>query len=286
MSRVILSCGGGMESTATLALTLYDDRFKSIRPEVVLFCDLGHEWSETYTQIEFIKAICAKEGIQFVTITPEVHRGKRKFGEQRTWTDIYTFHVDYQVVPGISQKGRRLCTELFKIAPIQKYLKERYPGEELTILIGFGSDEKNRIKRGENTVPGWTNRFPLDEADMCRCKSIEYMRSIDWPVPRRSGCTFCPFSKRMDIEVQREVYPAAFQKTLALEQANRRYNDPVSPFYLFGDKPVEKWLASRRVKRVRKCKGCGKVVDLSLHVFGDTDLRQKFAEMRAREASA
>ena len=280
MSRVILSCGGGMESTATLALTLYDERFKSARPDMVLFCDLGHEWPETYTQIEFLKQVCAKENIEFVTITPSVVRGQRKFGEARTWTDIYEFHMDYQVVPGISQKGRRLCTELFKVAPIQRYLKERYPGEELTILIGFGSDEKNRIQRGENTVPGWTNRFPLDEADMCRCKSIEYMRSIGWPVPRRSGCTACPFSKRMDIEVQREVYPEAFQQPLAFEQANRRYNDPVNPFYLFGDKKIEDWLASRQAKRTRKCKGCGKEIDMTLHVFGDTELRQRYAEMK------
>lgn len=286
MSRVILSCGGGMESTATLALTLYDKRFKDLRPEIVLFCDLGHEWPQTYTQIEFLKQICAKEGIEFVTITPEVMRGKRKFGEQRLWTDIYKFHMDYEVVPGISGKGKRLCTELFKVAPIQKYLKERFPGEELTILIGFGSDEKNRIQRGENTVPGWTNRFPLDEANMCRCKSIEYMRSIDWLVPRRSGCTFCPFSKRMDIEIQREVYPDAFQKTLALEKNNRRYNDQVSPIYLFAKKRIEDWLASKKVKRVKKCKGCGKEVDMTEHVFGDTDLRQKFIEMRAKEASA
>lgn len=189
--RVIQSMGGGMESTATLRLTLNDPRFTAFRPDLVLMADLGSEWPETYAHMEWLKALCAREGIEFHTLVPEVHRGKKLFGENRTYRTLYSYQWDVKAVPGKAPGGMRLCTDLFKVRPITEYLKERYPGEELTILIGFGADEKNRIERGENQVPGWTNRFLLDEAGMCRCMSIEYMRAGGWPVPRRSGCTFC-----------------------------------------------------------------------------------------------
>ena len=280
--RVILSMGGGMESTATLGLTLHDPRFKELRPDMVLFSDLGNEWDETYSHLEFVKKICQEEGIEYVRLVPEVHRGKRLFGENRTYTRLLDYLMDVKAVPGKAPNGKRLCTELFKVETIQDYLKERFENEDLVVLIGFGSDEKSRIKRGENTVPGWTNRFILDEADMCRCKSIEYLRKIGWPVPRRSGCTFCPFAKKMDFQVQAAVYPKQWETTVALERNNRRFNDPEKPFFMVAaNKPVDEWIETKDQKRERICKGCGAEVDMALHVFGDTPLFAKYKAMKA-----
>jgi len=282
--KVILSMGGGMESTSTLGLTLYDPRFQALRPDLVLFSDLGNEWKETYAHLEFVKGICQREGIEYAVITPEVHRGKKLFGENRQYTKLIDYLMDVKAVPGKAPNGKRLCTELFKVETIQDYLKERFEGQDLVVLIGFGSDEKSRIKRGENTVPGWTNRFLLDEADMCRCKSIEYMRSLGWPVPRRSGCTFCPFAKKMDFQVQAEVYPEDWKLTVALERNNRRFNDPEKPFFMVAaNKPVDEWILTKDQKRERLCKGCGAEVDLALHVFGDTPLFKAYQDLKAKK---
>jgi hypothetical protein len=284
--RVIQSMGGGMESTSTLKLTLQDPRFTAFRPDLVLMADLGDEWPETYAHMEWLKALCAREGIEFHVLVPEVRRGKKRFGENRTYRTLYDYQWDMEAVPGKAPGGMRLCTDLFKVKPITTYLKERYPGEELVILIGFGADEKGRIVRGENEVPGWTNRFLLDEAGMCRCMSIEYMRAGGWPVPRRSGCTFCPFAKKLDFQVQAEAYPKIFAETAALERNGRRFLDPEKPIYLnAGTKSVEDWIRTADVKRRRVCKGCGKEIDLALHTFGDTWLYGKYKEIMAKKGA-
>lgn len=281
--RTILSMGGGMESTATLALMLLDGRFAEARPELVVFSDLGSEWPETYSHLAFIEAKCREASVEYTRIVPEVRRGKKLFGENRTYHRLVDWLTDVKKIPSKSMGRYRLCTELFKIRAISDYLKGRFPGEELTILIGFGNDEKNRIERGDNQVQGWTNRFPLDEASMCRCKSIEYLRSIGWPVPRRSGCTFCVFSKKLDFQVQAEVYPETFAQTVALERNGSGFEDG---FYLnAGTKPVDEWIATKDPKRSRICKGCGKEIDLALHTFGDTPLYAKYKEMQARKAA-
>ena len=279
-NRVVLSMGGGMESTGTFGLTLYDPRFADLRPDIVVFANLGNEWAETYQHLEFIKSICEREGIEYVELTPKVLRGKKLFGENREYNQLLPYLMDVKAVPGKAPNGKRLCTELFKVKTIQEYLKQRFPGEDLTVLIGFGSDERNRIARGENTVPGWTNRFVLDEAEMCRCRVIEYLREIGWPVPRRSGCTFCPFSKKMDFQIQREVYPEAWEKTVALERNNRRFNDPVKPFLMVASKPVDEWVDTKTPKRKHVCKWCQQAIDQALHMFGDTPLYAKYQELK------
>lgn len=280
--RVVLSMGGGMESTATLGLTLKDDRFRALRPDAVIFSDLGSEWPETYEHLGFVENACGAAGIEYIRLVPEVLRGKRIFGENRTYTRLIDWLTDIKKIPSKSQGRYRLCTELFKIKAIGDHLKGRFPGEELVVLIGFGNDEKNRIERGENQVPGWTNRFPLDEAGMCRCKAITYLRSIGWPVPRRSGCTFCPFSKKLDFQVQAEVYPAIFAQTVALERNGSGF---AKGFHLnAGSKPVDEWINTKSPKRERVCKGCGAEVDVALHTFGDTHLYARYQEWKLKRA--
>lgn len=270
-----------MESGATTGLTLFDPRFKAMRPDLLVFADLGAEWPETYEFLRFIEGVCKTEGIEFVRLTPEVHRGKKLFGANRTYTRLYDYLMDVKAVPGKAPNGKRLCTELFKIETIVGYLTERFGDEALTMLIGFGADEKNRIARGENTVPGWTNRFLLDEAGMCRCASIRYLRSIGWPVPRRSGCTFCPFSKKPDFQVQREVYPETFQKTVALERNNRRFNDPEAPFYMVSEAhSVDEWVDTKTPRRKHVCVWCKEEYDQALHLFGDTALYAQYKKLK------
>lgn len=280
--KTILSMGGGMESTATFGLTLFDPAFKSLRPTALVFADLGAEWPETYEHLKFVEGVCVQEGIEFIRLVPEVHRGKKLFGENRVYSRLYDYLMDVKAVPGKAPNGKRLCTELFKIETIEDYLTGRFPGEPLTMLIGFGADEKGRIARGENQVPGWTNRFLLDEAGMCRCASIRYLRSIGWPVPRRSGCTFCPFAKKPDFQVQREVYPDAWQATVALERNNRRFADPKAPFYMVSKShPIDEWVDTKTPRRERRCSWCQEEYDLALHLFGDTPLYAKYKEMSA-----
>lgn len=284
--KVVLSMGGGQESSAVLGLVLKDPRFAALRPDHVVFSDLGAEWPETYEQLRFVEAICASQGIEYARIVPEVFRGKKIFGENRRYTKLYDYLHDVKVIPGKAPNGKRLCTELFKVEAIRKHLIERFGGEEMTILIGFGADEESRIKRGENKIEGWTNRFPLHEAGLCRCRSIEYLRSIGWPVPRRSGCTFCPFSKKLDFQIQKDVYPEAFAQSVALEANNRRFNDPEKPIRIAGKKSVAEWVETPTPRRRRVCGVCARDVDMALHTFGDTPLYARYQEMRKEGACA
>lgn len=268
-----------MESKTMLGLILHDPKYSALRPDHVVFSDLGSEWPETYAELDLIEGVCRSNGIEYARIVPEVFRGKKVFGENRRYEKLYDYLWDMKVIPGKAPNGKRLCTELFKVKAIEAHVKARFPGEEVIMLIGFGADEGSRIARGENQVEGWTNRFPLQEAGLCRCRSIEYLRSIGWTVPRRSGCTYCPFSKKLDFQVQADVYPEAWKATVALEANNRRFDDPEKPFRIAGKRAVDEWIQTPTQRRRKVCVTCGRDIDMALHTFGDTPLYARYKEI-------
>lgn len=97
----------------------------------------------------------------------------------------------------------------------------------------------------------------------------------------------CPFSKKIDFQVQAEVYPDEFARTVALERNNRRFSDPESPIYLKSEtKPVDQWIAAPDVNRRRVCVWCKEEIDLALHTFGDTPLYARYKEMATQKAAA
>ena len=167
----ILSFGGGVNSTALLFF-LVDNRYPL---DEVVFADTGSELPETYEFIGKIKEFVKTIGIKFTIV--------------RNKECIYEWYFKRKKIPTWNSRS---CSDLFKIRPIRRYLREKFGKKEKFIMyIGFAYDERHRAK--PSNVKYVINRFPLIECKITRKKCEEIIRSHKFVPPIKSGCYFCPF---------------------------------------------------------------------------------------------
>ncbi len=224
-----ISYGGGVNSTAALLL---------LKPKVLIFADTGGEHPETYRYIEeHIKPFVASYGGQFTAVRASDFGGKYR----RLQDQAFAEHI-------IPVRVNRWCTDKYKIRPIRAYLKRNGLLPVLQ-MIAIDAGEAHRARDSRNDQI--RNRFPLleqrnrsGELGLDREDCIEVIRCAGWPVPRKSGCFFCPFqSKPQWIALKREL-PDLFQIAVQLERNGSNYGR----LYLAADKPLEQWLKSGRIR--------------------------------------
>lgn len=98
----------------------------------------------------------------------------------------------------IGMFGRK-CTADFKIAPIERKLKEllgikRFSKRNPIMceqLIGISVDEAQREKPSSKAEI--KHKFPLLDLYMTRNDCLNWMQKHGYPEPPKSACTFCPF---------------------------------------------------------------------------------------------
>lgn len=216
----MLSYGGGLDSFAMLVESIN----RGCPPDVVVFCDVGAagdlgEWPSTYSHIEQVaKPLCARHGIEFVTISGDDYPVR---GERSLWA----YYERTNSMPG---RMSRLCTNAAKVERFAKWADERFPGQEIEVWVGFEAGEESRAARDPHGAkaarkprPGKAtrvNRFPLIEWELCRCRCEALVRKAGYPVPRKSACVFCPFSKRGDFQTLARELPEAFERIAAHEE--------------------------------------------------------------------
>ena len=215
----VLSYGGGLDSFAMLLLSIEQGQ----PPDVCIFCDVSDgvdpgEWPGTYQHIrEVAMPLCARAGIEFVWLTTAdypVRDASSLFGWLRARRQIPVAGPD------------RICTVVAKVERFERWMSDRFPGQEVEVWVGFEAGEEARAASDPNAgtrrkrKPGEAirrNRFPLMEVHFCRCRCELHVRAAGYPVPRKSACVFCPYGSKGDWQtLQREV-PEAFAKAVALE---------------------------------------------------------------------
>jgi 3'-phosphoadenosine 5'-phosphosulfate sulfotransferase (PAPS reductase)/FAD synthetase len=133
----------------------------------IIFSDTGVEQPETYCYLEtFDLWLKEKYGK-----SPVIRVSK---GES-----IEEYCIQRNLVPSA---GFRWCTDKFKKRPIEKVTHKN-----TIMLIGIAADESHRAK------PFPKREYPLVEEGITRdgCKDI--IRAEGLPIPKKSGCYFCPF---------------------------------------------------------------------------------------------
>lgn len=220
MSRpVVLSLGGGLDSFAMLVEALR----RGEHIDVVVFVDVGApgdpgEWPGTYKHIrEVVMPLCEAHGIEFV------------------WID----HLSYPVRDArslfawLSARGqipvagpKRICTRIAKVERFEAWLDDRFPGQKVTVWIGFESGEEDRVNKDPNTGKHRkyradravrVNRFPLIEWELCRCRCEALVREAGYAIPRKSACVFCPYASRGDWMAFAADMPIDFDRIVRLE---------------------------------------------------------------------
>ncbi len=105
------------------------------------------------------------------------------------------------------------------------------------MYIGFDAGEPTRPKPSREL--DIFNEFPLMEEGLDRKRCEKYIKKAGFPIPRKSGCYFCPFAKKKDFEDLRDNEPGLWCKTKKLEDdaIARRKEQGKTPIYL-RDKPL------------------------------------------------
>lgn len=217
----VLSYGGGLDSFAMLlAMVLAGEK-----PDIVVFIDVADrahadpgEWPSTYRHIdEIVRPFCELHGIEFVVIDTETY-------PVREARSLFAWLFARNQIPVAGPK--RICTRIAKVERFERWLDDRFPGEEVEVWIGFEAGEEERAKKDPNAgtkrkpKPGQArrrNRFPLMELELCRCRCEALVRETGYPIPRKSACVFCPYGSRGDWQRFAAELPAHFERVVEME---------------------------------------------------------------------
>jgi len=259
----VLSCGGGLDSFAMLLGALA----RGIKLDVVVFMDTGApgdpgEWPGTYRHLdEVVRPLCEREGIEYVVINHENY-------PVRNARSLFAWHEARRSMP-MAGPGR-VCTTIAKVERFEKWLTDRFPGEEVEVWIGFEAGEEKRAAKDPNVgtnrkvKPGAArrrNRFPLIEWGLCRCLCEQMVRSAGYPVPRKSACVYCPYASKGDWQTFAAELPEQFARVVELE-ANRPVTKNGHKLSIMAYRkgkatPLPKFIEGKTRVKVKPCAVCG-----------------------------
>jgi len=183
--KIVVSFGGGSNSAAVLINMVKHQ----IIPDEILFSDTGGEHPHTYQFIDVFNQWLISKNFPSIKILKYTNKNG----------DVLTLEQDCinnNTIPPIAF-GWKTCSQKFKIQPIEKYLKAKYPNEKIQMWVGFDSGEERRIKANPNE--NFENYYPLIEWGWNREKCIEVIDKAGLPKAGKSSCFFCPNMKLNEI---------------------------------------------------------------------------------------
>ena len=216
MSLRVVSYGGGVQSTALLALAAA----ARIPHRTFLFSNVGDD-SEHPGTIAFVRdhaiPFAERHGIALHVL----HRTRRD-GTRETLLGRLTKAGSRSIpipvrMSNTGAPGTRSCTMDFKLRVIAKWLKAHgaSPSAPAHVAIGFSTDEAHRMSgkvRAFEIV-----EYPLLDLLLSRDDCKQIIRDAGLPVPPKSSCYFCPFHRPSMWQQMRKHEPDLFAKSIALE---------------------------------------------------------------------
>jgi len=192
----ILSFGGGVNSTAIIALSLLG---KIEPPDYIVFSDTGAEWPHTYQYIDYLEA----RGVRITYLTGGTYRVKKK-----NWETLIEYCQRKKIIPSMF---KRWCSRDWKTNPVDLFRG----GSEYLIGIDYGEAHRAERKHSKGV------EFPLIDLRMTRedCKKV--IRDVGWIIPRKSGCFICPYQSRRDWNNLKSRHPELYQIASELEGQSR-----------------------------------------------------------------
>ena len=184
MKRFI-AFSGGVESTAMCLL--YG------KGATAVFTDTGSEHAEMYRRIQYVESMLSEihgGDFQSIRLRANVKARGEMVGTLTEYVDRMSF---------FPSGGDRYCTRLFKIAPLDAFLKSQGESE---LLIGLNADETDR-EGNYGLLANVQYRYPLQGDGYTRQDCIEILEKYnlkpDFPAyMRRGGCIFCPFKSKKE----------------------------------------------------------------------------------------
>jgi hypothetical protein len=216
----VVSYGGGVQSTALLALAAQD----KIPHRTFLFSNVGDD-SEHPTTLRYVREVAVPfaeaHGIELI----ELHRVRRDGTPETLWEremrPSRSIGIPARVTNGAP--GNRSCTADFKIKVLGKWMRDHGATKDnpATVALGISVDEIERARPGiDPQAPYQFREYPLLDMGLQRnpdCRDV--IEAVGLPVPPKSACFFCPFHDKETWRAQRRDEPDLFAKSVQLEEA-------------------------------------------------------------------
>lgn len=221
-----LSLGAGVQSSALIvcsALGLHGVP----KADVAIFADTQNEPRHVYGAVERLRAWAAPHGIPVERVTAGdllADAKARIDGTRSRFASIPLFSSSSD--GSTSAPGRRQCTREYKIAPIEKRVREllgykprqRVKKRALN-LVGISVDELYRVKPSRTL---WiTREHPLVDARLTRESCIRIVVEAGLPMPKKSACVFCPYTDNRRWQEMKRDDPVSFAAACAADEAMR-----------------------------------------------------------------
>ena len=211
-----VSYGMGVDSTAMLVGLVKS----GIRPDFILFADVGCERETTYAYFPVIQNYLAAHHFPPV----QVVRYVPKYAQYSTLEDNMLYNA---TLPGATF-GRGNCSIKFKIASQEKW-ERRFRDHKITKLVGFEAGEERRRPKGNQHAhvmkkANYEYGYPLIDWGWDREECKARIREAGLPVPPKSSCIFCP---NMTPEELYELTPDERGRIVRIERAAEPFNDKI-----------------------------------------------------------
>lgn len=222
----ILSLGAGVQST-TLALMACDGTLPGL--DAAIFADTGWEPKAVYEQVDRLEAELNRVGVPLYRVSKGNLRADSLNDPLNRYVSIPYF---IRNPDGTAGMGRRQCTSEYKIAPINRKVREllgaKPPdfrsvprGKTAEQWIGFSTDE---IHRADNKIETRYNhkRYPLLELGMSRKDCGRWLEQRGWGHTAKSACIGCPYHGNAAWRDLRDNRPEEWADAVAFDEAMRK----------------------------------------------------------------
>ncbi len=195
---LVVCYGVGVDSTAMLV----GYRQRGIRPDLILFADVGAERQETYDYIPVINRWLRENGFPEVTVVRYTPRNFKHWPPYHTLEENILTNVS---LPAISY-GSHSCSSKWKIDAQDDFIESWAPaldcwgaGGKVVRAVGFEDSphERKRSVRCSTFAVQDTDHtlyhvdFPLQQWGWDRQRCIQEITAAGLAVPSKSSCYFC-----------------------------------------------------------------------------------------------
>jgi hypothetical protein len=217
----LISLGAGVQSS-TMALMAAAGEIEPM-PAGAIFADTQAEPASVYKWLDWLEkqlpfpVYRVTQG-SLEKETLELHDRKDGVG-QWSQSGIPAFLINQD---GTKGQMLRQCTGYYKVAPIQRKVRELLKETSATRVvqwIGISLDEAHRMKPAR--VQYSTHIWPLIERRMTRNDCVNWMAKNGFPKPPRSACVFCPYHSDNEWRRLRDEEPLEFSRAVEFERKFR-----------------------------------------------------------------
>lgn len=147
--------------------------------------------------------------------------------EQRLGIEVIRIKREGETLPEYIKRSKfypsgmaRFCTRMFKIEPMDDFLRDKTPCE---IMIGLNAEETGRTGN-HGLIEGVTYRYPLIELGLTRQNCIDILKEHDllpkYPgYMRRGGCVGCFWKSKKEYALMAIESPGEADSVAELEEA-------------------------------------------------------------------